>query len=280
VAVVLGIFVAAAFGAGDFLGGRASQRASTPAVLLISQAVAAVGALVVSVIVSADVASSDIVNGCLAGALNVGGLGLLYLGLATGRMGVVAPVTAVVAAIVPVTYGLLEDDAPSAAVLIGVALAIVAGALIGMTRDEHSHAGTARALTIAAVAGAGLGGSFIFYAKTSDASGMWPLLCARLVAVVLVVMAVAIARARGPVTLPLGSDRVMAAGAGLLDITAATLILVAVREGYIVEVAPVASLAPAMTVLLAWWLLKEHVSRLQLVGLGVALAGLALIATG
>lgn len=279
-AVILGLLVAAAFGSGDFLGGRASQRSSTPAVLLVAQAVAIVGALVVAVVVSADVARSDLVNGAIAGGLNVAGLGLLYLGLATGRMGVVAPVTAVVGAVVPVTWGIVEDGQPSNTVLAGVVLAIAAGALIGVTRDEHTDEGTTRAVLIAIAAGAGLGASFIFYAKTSDASGMWPLLTARCVSVVLVLALVLVLRGRGTVRFPAGPDRLLAAGAGLLDITAATLILVAVREGYIVEVAPVASLAPAATVALAWWVVHERVTRVQLIGLGVALVGLALIAAG
>lgn len=282
-AVVLGILVAAAFGSGDFLGGRASQRTSTPGVLLVSQLTAGAAAVVVAFAVSADVARDDLVFGCIAGGLNVIGLGLLYLGLATGRMGVVAPVTAVVGAIVPVTWGLVESGTPSVVVLIGVGLAIVAGALIGTARDEHARDGTTRALLISIAAGVGLGSSFIFYAKTSDLSGFWPLLAARSTAVVLValfVLALRSTRATRTVTLPHDADAVLAVGAGMLDVTAATLILVAVRRGYIVEVAPAASLAPAATVGLAWWVLHEHVTRAQLAGLGVALVGLALIATG
>src|SRR6476620_8270608 len=106
-AVLLGLMVAASFGSGDFLGGRTSARSSTPGVLLIVQVSAMVAAIGVAVVVSADVAGADLAYGAVAGSLDVVALGLLYLGLASGRMGVVAPVTAVVASIIPVTYGLL-----------------------------------------------------------------------------------------------------------------------------------------------------------------------------
>ena len=65
-----------------------------------------------------------------------------------------------------------------------------------------------------------------------------------------------------------------------LSLSAALLLLVAVRHGLLSVVAPLAALAPAATVVWAWTLLKEPVTRVQLVGLGASLVGLALIALG
>src|ERR1700719_2741095 len=93
-AVLLGLLVAASFGSGDFLGGRASRRAPTLTVLMVAQATAVLGAIAVSVFVGARVELRDIEFGALAGCVNIAGLGLLYQGLAVGRMGVVAPLTA------------------------------------------------------------------------------------------------------------------------------------------------------------------------------------------
>src|SRR4051794_3589317 len=159
--------VAASFGSGDFLGGRTSARSSTPGVLLIVQATAMSAAIAVALVVSADVSGSDLVNGGAAGALNVVALGLLYLGLASGRMGVVAPVTAVVASIIPVTYGLSQGERPSGLVYAGIVAAVLAGALIGITRDKHATESSSRALLIALAAGVSFGSSFVFYARTS-----------------------------------------------------------------------------------------------------------------
>src|SRR3954469_11949301 len=94
-AVVLGLLVAAAYGSGDYAGGRASQSSSTPGVLLVSQVAAATGGIIVALAFSAEINGHDLALGACAGALNVVGLGLLYQGLSTGRMSVVAPVTAV-----------------------------------------------------------------------------------------------------------------------------------------------------------------------------------------
>src|SRR5690349_17388504 len=101
------------FGAGDFAGGRASMRAPTAAVLLVSQIVAVAGALVAALVVGARVAQHDIWFGVAAGCVNIVGLGLLYRGLATAAMGVVAPVTAVLGATVPVVWGLARGERPS-----------------------------------------------------------------------------------------------------------------------------------------------------------------------
>ena len=279
-AVLLGLLVAASFGTGDFIGGRTSARASTPGVLVFAQSAALTGAFVVALIVSADVNGSDLVNGSIAGALNVVALGLLYLGLATGRMGVVAPITAVVASVIPVTYGLTRGERPSALVYVGVIASIAAGALIGVSRDRHATERSSRAALIAIGAGSCFGSSFIFYARTSTLSGMWPIFAARVTSLALVVLFVLVIGRRRPIVMPHGHDRGVSLVAGLCDVTGSTVILIAVRRDLIVTVTPVAALAPAVTVLLAWWLLHERISRLQFGGLAVALTGLVLIASG
>jgi len=279
-AVLLGLMVAASFGSGDFLGGRTSARSSTPGVLLIVQVSAMVAAIGVAVVVSADVAGADLAYGAVAGSLNVVALGLLYLGLASGRMGVVAPVTAVVASIIPVTYGLLQGERPSNLVYAGVAMAVLAGALIGITSEQHTAEGSRRAVLIALAAGTCFGSSFVFYARTSPDSGMWPIFSARIGSVLLVAIFVLVLRTQRTVVFPAGHDRWLSVGGGLLDVTGSTLILIAIRQDLIVTVTPVAALAPGVTVLLAWLFLHEHISRVQFAGLAVALTGLALIASG
>jgi drug/metabolite transporter (DMT)-like permease len=280
-AVLLGVLVAISFGSADFLGGRASRTAPTLTVLLVGQVVAIVGALVIALVVGADVEARDLAYGAAAGVCNVVGLGLLYQGLATGRMGVVAPLTAVVAAIVPIAWGVIQDERPSTLTWIGAALAVAAGALIAREPDADDARGrTSGAIVLAATAGVALGSSLVLYAETRDESGFWPVLTARTAAIVLVALGVAILAMRGGLRWPTGHARTLALGAGALDVTATALLLVAVREGLTVVVAPVAALAPAFTVVWAWAVLKEHVTRHQIVGLGIALTGLVLIATG
>jgi len=280
-AVLLGIVVAMSFGSADFLGGRASRTASTLTVLLVGQVVAVIGALVIALVVGADVEGRDLAYGAAAGACNVVGLGLLYQGLASGRMSVVAPVTAVVAAIVPIAWGILHDERPSTLTWIGAALAVGAGALVAREPDTDDARGrTSGAVLLAVTAGAVLGASLVLYSQTRDESGFWPVLTARAAAIVLVAIGVAIVATRGGLRWPTGHERKLALGAGVLDVTATALLLVAVREGLMVVVAPAAALAPAFTVMWAWVVLREHVTRHQVIGLGIALAGLVLIAVG
>lgn len=280
-AVLLGVLVAISFGSADFLGGRASRTAPTITVLFAGQVVAITGALVIALVVGADVEGRDLAFGAAAGACNVVGLGLLYQGLATGRMGVVAPVTAVVAAIVPIVWGVVQDERPSTLTWIGAALAVAAGALIAREPDTGDARGrTSGAILLAITAGVALGSSLVLYSETREESGFWPVLTARTAAIVLVALGVAIVAARRGVRWPTGHARRLALGAGALDVTATALLLVAVREGLTVVVAPVAALAPAFTVVWAWGVLKEHVTRHQIAGLGIALVGLVLIAAG
>jgi drug/metabolite transporter (DMT)-like permease len=277
VPVLLGPVVAFSFGSGDFLGGLASKRAATLAVLTTAQAVAVGGGVVVALAAGGHVGAADIAMSVGAGLLNVLALGSLYRALAIGQIGQVAPVSAVIGATLPVAWGLVTGERPSAAALVGVALAIVAGGLVSIERDEQRGPWTTRALPLAVASGTGFGVSFVLFAETSHGSGFWPVLGARAAALcgVLVVARVVHTPLRMPTT-----SRRQALVAGALDVTGSTLLLVAVRVGLIATVAPVAALTPGFTVAHAWWYLRERLSPVQLVGLLVGLTGLALIALG
>jgi len=277
--LLLGLVVAASFGSGDFLGGLASTRAKTIAVLVTVQVCALAGAVVVAAVAGGDPHASDFALGALAGVLNVGALGCLYQGLAIGRAGLVAPIAAAVGSVIPVVWGLVSGENPADAALVGVALAVVAGGLISVERPEHptADAGGRSALALALLAGVGFGFSFICYGNTRDASEFWPVFSGRIGAVVAVVLVATVLRI-SPVLV--GTARVQAVVAGLLDVGATALLLVAVRNGLFATVAPVAALAPAFTVFHAWWYLHQQPSRIQIAGLAIALSGLVLIAIG
>src|SRR5215211_1594773 len=162
--MLLGILVAASFGSGDFLGGRASRETSALGVLFVVQCTAVTGAVLVAVFVGADVAGRDLAYGAVAGVLNAVGLGLLFRGLATGRMGVVAPITAVTAAVVPIGWGFATGERPSAVTFAGVVVAVAAGGLVAREPDVVDADGTlpaSNALLYAVGAGVLFGVSFV-----------------------------------------------------------------------------------------------------------------------
>lgn len=277
--IIVGLMAAAGFGSGDFLGGRASREAPTVVVLFVAQLVAAAGAVVLAFAFSGQPIGRDLAYGAVAGLVNAIGLGLLYRGLAIGRMGIVAPIAAVVGAVIPVAWGLLTGEQPGAVVIAGVVIAVLAGALISREQDEPTGSATSPAVLVAFGAGVGFGTSFVLFAHTGDASGLWPVLAARVLAVAGAGVAIAVTARRTAVRIAPRPRRV-AALAGLCDVGATALLLAAIRNDLAVVVAPVAALGPGFTVLWAWTALREPISRPQIVGLLLAFVGLVLIAAG
>jgi len=161
-AVAVGVLIAAAFGSGDFAGGRASMSVSTLAVLAVAQACSVLGAAVLFVLVPADARAADLLIGTLAGVVNVTGLGLLYAALARHAAAVVAPVAAVVGSLVPVVWGLVSGERPSAVVLAGIAAAMAAAALVSLGPSEQ-RGGAVGGAPEAVAAGVALGSSLVLF---------------------------------------------------------------------------------------------------------------------
>jgi drug/metabolite transporter (DMT)-like permease len=284
--VLLGLVVAFTYGTGDFFGGLAARRVPVLWVVFLSHVLAAV--LVVAIVGldrNADPTRQDIVIGIAAGIVGMVAVALFYRGLAIGRMGMVAPVTAVVSAIVPVGWGLAFGERPSALALVGVALAVGSVALISSDSGDSSHESTesmmqSRApLFLALAAGLGFGAFFVLYSNAGARSGMWPLLASRWTSATLLALTFAfIPRARRDP--PSRKALPLIAGAGLFDAAANGFFLAATRTGLLSIVGAVSSLYPASTVLLARGVLHERFHRVQVIGLAIAALGVVLIALG
>jgi drug/metabolite transporter (DMT)-like permease len=277
VAVLLGLLVALSYGAGDFLGGLSSRRLDAVTVVQASQLVGLTGLTVVVLLVPDQVLlGADLLRGAIAGAVGLLGLVLLYRGLSVGAMSIVAPVSAVGAAVLPLAWGLGNGERPSAVALVGVALALVAVALVSSPANDEAVAGRAKEVTLALVAGGAFGVLFILLADTSEDSGLWPVFGARLASATLVT--VVLLALRRPVRVPPVGTRALVAGAGVLDVAANGLFVYASRAGLLSLVAVISSLYPAITVVLARVVLDERTDRRQQVGLVAALTGVVLIA--
>jgi drug/metabolite transporter (DMT)-like permease len=277
--VALGALVALAYGSGDFLGGISAKRLPTVTVLLVSQSFGLAVALVLVVALrDARPDAHVFVLSAAAGVVAVVALGLLFRGLALGRMSIVAPLSAIGGGVLPVAWGLLRGERPSALALAGVGVALIAAAIVGRGAEHDPAATISPRLELALGAGAGLGFGvvFILFAESSSGSGMWPVLIARCASVpVLAVAAVVLGHSPRIAR----ADLAPVAGAGLCDVGANALVVLAVRRGFLSLVAPVASLYPATTVVLARLVLHERIGRQRAGGLALGLVGLALIAT-
>lgn len=280
---LLAVLSAASFGAADFLGGLASRRSRPLRVVAVSQLYGlALIVLLLAAFPPDAYTVGDLLWGAAAGLSGGAGLVALYRGLARARMGVVAPITAGVGAVVPALFGLVTGDRPSTVASFGVVLALAAIFVVGRApRDSGGRAAASwmgsKGIPEALVAGIGFGAFFIFLSNTASVSGVWPLVGARLASLAL--LWVILAALPGTVSIRAETNSLIL-GAGSLDIIANALYLYATRSGLLTLVAVLSSLYPAATVLLARVVLHERLSRAQVGGVALALIGIALIAFG
>jgi drug/metabolite transporter (DMT)-like permease len=276
VAVVLALASAVVYGAADFLGGLSSRRASVFGVVAVSQLVGLLALLVLLPWLGGPVGPSDLAWGAAAGVAGATGLVLFFRTLARGVMSVIAPVTAVTAAAVPVLVGLLGGDTIGPWAAAGIGLALAAVVLVSAEGGLSAlRAARPASLAPALAAGTAFGFFFVLLDRTSQDSGLTPLVTARLASVALVVV-IALAGKQslkvGRVALPL------VALSGIGDMTANALFLLATQQdGQLAITGVLASLYPVSTVILAQVLLRERLAGAQVAGLGTAVAAVVLI---
>lgn len=285
--VALSLAAALVYGAADFCGGLATRRCSALAVVVWSQAAGLLVLLPALLLLPGVFRWSDLAFGGLCGIAGAFAVMLLYRGLAVGIMGVVSPITAVLAAAIPVAWGLLFGVRPSPLALAGIACALVAVVLVSaaspaddavapLARVERRHRfppGIPEALG----AGTAFGFFFIVLAQTHRDAALIPLLGTRLSSLALLAAAGIASRASFHIGRP--SWRLVASG-GALDMLANVLYVVAAHRGALAIVAVLTSLYPAGTVALAAIVVHERLARVQWVGVGVAFAGVAAISLG
>ncbi len=276
VAVVLALLSAATYGVGDFCGGMAARRIPATSVLLWSHLLG-LGLLVAVVpFVGGSAAGGDLLIGAVGGLCGAAGVGFLYKGLSVGPMSVVAPITALLSATVPVLVGFLEGERPAASVTTGMVGALIAIVLVSAESRSRLHASDLSGVRFALASGLGFGLFFVALSHVGDDSGLWPLVAARgasVAAVGSLALLGLISRA-----LPRPGARAFTAAAGSLDAAANVLFLLAARQGLLSIVAVLAALYPVSTVLLARIVLRERFARLQRIGMAIALPAVVLMA--
>jgi drug/metabolite transporter (DMT)-like permease len=276
--ILLALCSALVYGVSDYCGGRATRSAPVLVVTLAGQLVSAtLIAIAVAVIGDPFPAGVDVAWAAAAGTMSMVGVVAFYYALANGAMTVVAPITAVVSAVVPVTVGVATGERPSGWALVGVVLALAAVALVsGMLGVADRPTAPVIALC-AVVAGVGFGLLFVFLDRTSDESGLWPLLIGQVVVFTLAAVAIAVRRVPVRAVRPVVGLAVLA---GIGSAVANVCYLAATRRGLLSLVAVITSLYPATTVGLATVLDGERLSRSQVLGMGLALVAVGLVSAG
>lgn len=283
VVVALSLAAALAYGAADFCGGLASRRVSSLAVVVWSQAAGLVVLLAALPFVPGVLRVSDLAWGALCGIAGAFAVGLLYRALAIGTMGVVSPITAVLAAAIPVAWAFGAGERPALLAIAGMALALVAIAFVSMAPQPSGDAPLVRderarrwppGIPEAVGAGTAFGFFFIALARTHDDAALLPLVATRITSLVLLVAAAF--GLRRPLRVGVAGRRTIAIG-GALDMAANVLYVLAAHAGSLSIVAILTSLYPAGTVALAAFVLRERLVALQWAGVAVALAGVLCI---
>jgi len=283
-AYFLAIGSAVLYGAADFTGGVATRRASTTAVVVLSQSCGLVLiALLLPLLPHAEPSRSDLLWGAAAGLTGGIGVALLYHALAIGSMTVVAPTTAVCAVTIPAGVSILLGERPAPLAVAGILLGIASIVLVSRQPVDPAASRTEpsrflpRGVGIALISGVAIGLFLLTFAQTRPQAGMWPLLAARVVSVAL--FAVIVLVRRGSLRMPARVAGLSLAG-GAVDMLANALYLVAARLGPLSVVVTLSSLYPASTVLLARAILGERLGRWQILGVGCALTAIVLIIGG
>lgn len=272
-AIVLSLISALAYGISDFLGGIFAKRSSAWQIASVGQASSAVCITVLALVVDGDPIAADFGWGALGGVGSGLGAAFLYRGLAGAKMSVVAPISAVGCALLPLIVGLMLGERPGLSASIGIALAFPAIALISLVRDaDPSHRG---GVLDGIVAGIGFGLMFVALGQVSHGAGLAPLSALYLGSTVAVVL---VATASGQVWRPATRADWSGALLGPLGVTAAIAFYIASKHGLLSIVSVVTALYPASTVLLAALFLKERVTAWQGIGLALAVAAVTLVA--
>lgn len=276
-AVVLALASAVVYGMADFCGGLSTRRASEFAVVVLSQAAGLAALLLLLPWLGGSPRPVDFLWGAAGGIAGSAGLIVFYRALADGVMSVVAPVTAVAAAAVPVLVGIALGEHIPWWTGLGIALALVAVVLVAAEQGLGSlrHA-RPTSLVPALIAGGAFGLFFVLLDRTHDGSGLSPLVGTRAVSVALVLL-LALARKRSLHVPRRALPIVLVAGVG--DMAANALFLLATQRGGQLAITGIlASLYPASTVLLAQFVLREKLASTQVAGLFSAVGAVVLIA--
>lgn len=272
-APLFGLASAIAWGAGDFSGGLATKKGNVYSIVLISQLIGGIFLIILAFLFGEAVPpTADWFLAALAGIAGMIGVLGLYSGLAHGRMGVVAPLTAVISAAIPILFSLITEGIPPTIQIMGFVMALLAVWLL-------SGAGSSTAIRKAEIgyallAGTGFALFFILIDQANETAVFWPLTSARIASVISLALYITVRRVWST---PSWSEMPLIALVGLLDALGNTFFALSARFGRLALAATLSSLYPATTVLLAQIFLHERLTRPQWLGVLLALLALILI---
>lgn len=273
--LIISLCAALFYGVADYSGSRGARAANSASVTFVGQAAALL--LISTYLLITWTSPPPLVSWLWTTGGGIGGavaLVAFYQAMSKGSMTVIAPITAVIGLSVPVIAGFLQGERPKSVAWIGIALAVVAVALVGDVLDKHDLPTSMNAIWMAIAAGFGFGMIFVCMANASHDHGIWPLFGQRMVSVPTVaLLAYAQTRKIGVPKIAIGFSLL----AGILDTSANGLYLLATHTGMMSLVSVITALYPVSTVALAMKFDHERLHRSQAVGMLLAAISLVLV---
>lgn len=265
------LIAALGYGLSDFIGGVTSRRTTAWPVAFLAAVGAAVATLVTAIFVSGSPTTTDLLWGALAGVGSGLGGAFLYRGLANGRMGVVAPISAVGAALIPLPVALFLGERPTWLAWIGIAMALPG---IWLVSREPGAQTTTAGVVDGVLAGLGFGFLFIFAGQIGSNAGVLPVALTQVVGAAAVIVTALLLRQDW---VPRKTVDLWGMAAGALAAGAMVFFLFATHHGYLSIAAVVTSLYPAATIGLAALVLKERFSPSHALGMLLCLTAVACV---
>jgi uncharacterized membrane protein len=275
----LALFSSLLWGTADFFGGNLTKKYKALAVTGVSQSFGLLFGLIVVLITSSWFAptlswSNYFLPGVFAGTLGFIGLTAFYAGLATGRMGVVSPISSL-SALIPLTVAFINGEKPSVVQLTGMAVALL-GAFCA-SGPEIKDGISIRPLVYAVIAAFGFGGAITFIAQGSKSSAIMTMTTMRFTTFIIALVLFAKYKTAGGFS---KKDIPILIGIGGADFFGNLLLGVATTKGLVSLAVVLGSLFPIVTALLAYKLLHERLHKLQYLGIGIAILGVVIISLG
>ena len=271
--ILLGVLASLFIGVSDTFGRASARRADSISHVGTQMLTGAVVALPMVAILGSSFIGRDVLSGAVSGVLIAGGLSVVYRGMAVASSAVVAPLAAVLAALIPLIWDLVSGTRLETLEWVGSAVAITS---LGLTTFDPDLGDRVRAGLVLAITGGILFGlSVAFAADTSEDSGAWPAVSQRLTGF-LAMVPLALSRSI-PVFLPAGVRRFGVLG-GVAGALGMVCWIIGGQRGDLGTVSVVSSTYPAVVAVLAVAFDEDRVRWWQAVGIAGAIAGSGLIA--
>ena len=275
--IILGLLSALSWGAGDFTGGLAARKVGAYRSVFYAEVIGVIFLFIVILVSNEPIPDTRAqVFAILAGAFGTLGLMLLYHSMTLGLMSIAAPVSALLAAVLPVLVGVFTEGLPDVLTVIGFGFALLAVWLVsqseGGVKDILSHLSD---LKLPLLAGIGFGFYFVLmHQATRNGGAIWHMVFSRSGGMMLIIAYLLVTRSSWKIDL---SAIPVISLNGILDLGGNFFFILAGQAGRLDVASVLSSLFPGATVLLAWIFLKERLNRNQWIGVVCALIAIVLM---